>query len=70
LSYNFIFELRSCYTAQAGLKLSILLPQPPKCWDYSCEPPYLAVMPLKKGGKRGSHSKDEGTWNWEKIESV
>jgi hypothetical protein len=27
--------------SQAGLELSILLPQPPKCWDYSCAPPYL-----------------------------
>jgi hypothetical protein len=25
--------------AQAGLKLSILLPQPPQCWDYRLAPP-------------------------------
>jgi hypothetical protein len=27
---------------QAGLKLAILLPQPPKCWDYSCMLSHLA----------------------------
>jgi hypothetical protein len=27
---------------QVGLELSILLPQPPKCWDYRCAPPCLA----------------------------
>jgi hypothetical protein len=26
------FKVSIC--SQAGLKLSILLPQPPKCWDY------------------------------------
>jgi hypothetical protein len=24
----------SCYVAQTGLELKILLSQPPKCWDY------------------------------------
>jgi hypothetical protein len=28
------FETGSYYVAQAGLKLKIFLPQPPKCWDY------------------------------------
>jgi hypothetical protein len=27
--------------AQAGLELKILLPQSPKCWDYTYDPPYL-----------------------------
>ena len=31
------------FVTQAGLKLSlILLPQPPKCWDYRRLPPHLA----------------------------
>jgi hypothetical protein len=29
--------------AQSGLKLEILLPQPPKCWDYRRAPPPLFV---------------------------
>jgi hypothetical protein len=38
----FFFSLRqSCYVAQAGIKLVILLPQHLKCWDYRCDPPYL-----------------------------
>jgi hypothetical protein len=28
------FETGFCYVAQPGLKLSILLSQPPECWDY------------------------------------
>jgi hypothetical protein len=28
------FETESHYVAQAGLKLSILLPQPPEFWDH------------------------------------
>jgi hypothetical protein len=28
------------YIAQAGLELMILLPPPPKCWDYRCTPPH------------------------------
>jgi hypothetical protein len=31
------FETGSCHLAQAGLELSILLPQPLKCWNYRCE---------------------------------
>jgi hypothetical protein len=34
LFFKFCFEARSHYVAQAGLKLMILLLQPPKCWDY------------------------------------
>jgi hypothetical protein len=29
-----VFETGSRHVAQADLKLMILLPQPPKCWDY------------------------------------
>jgi hypothetical protein len=31
--FGFI-ETTSCYVAQAGLQFVILLPLPPKCWDY------------------------------------
>lgn len=33
-------ERRSHYIAQDGLKLSILLPQHPECWDYRQAPPH------------------------------
>jgi hypothetical protein len=29
---------RYLYIAQAGLKFAVLLPQPPKNWDYRCAP--------------------------------
>jgi hypothetical protein len=38
----FCSETGSCYIAQAGLKLTILLP-PPECWDYRYEPLYQAL---------------------------
>jgi hypothetical protein len=37
LSFFFFFlygEIDKRYVVQAGLELVILLPQPPKCWDY------------------------------------
>jgi hypothetical protein len=37
------FEIVSQYVAQAGLKLTILLTQPPECWDYKNEPPHLVI---------------------------
>jgi hypothetical protein len=33
---------------QAGLKLEILLPHPPKCWDERPGPLHLTVINLKK----------------------
>jgi hypothetical protein len=30
----------TCYVTEADLKLTILLPQSPKCWDYKCMPPH------------------------------
>jgi hypothetical protein len=33
-----LFETGSWYIAQDGLKLMILLPQSPECWDYRCAP--------------------------------
>jgi hypothetical protein len=29
----------TCYVAQTDLELKILLPEPPKCWDYRHVPP-------------------------------
>jgi hypothetical protein len=31
------------FVAKAGLKLAILLPQPPECWDYRSAPPHVAL---------------------------
>jgi hypothetical protein len=31
------------YVAQSGLELKVLLPLPPKCWDYRHAPQHLAV---------------------------
>jgi hypothetical protein len=40
---------RTCYAAQTGLELAILLPLPLNCWDYRCAPPRLAIsLFLKK----------------------
>jgi hypothetical protein len=36
------FETGSHSVTQANLELSILLPQPPKCWDYRCVAPHPA----------------------------
>jgi hypothetical protein len=30
----FLIASGSCYVTQIGLKLTILLPQPPECWNY------------------------------------
>jgi hypothetical protein len=38
----FFFQRGSRHVAQAGLELVILLPQPPKCWNYRCVPPHSA----------------------------
>jgi hypothetical protein len=48
LSDNFLFETdsgwpRIFYVAQAGLKLVILMPQPPKCRNCRNAPPYYPV---------------------------
>jgi hypothetical protein len=40
--FVFCFETGFWYVAQGGLKLSILLPQPPECWNYRCELSHLA----------------------------
>jgi hypothetical protein len=37
-------ETGSHYVTQAGLRLKILLPQPPQCWDYKCVPPCPASI--------------------------
>jgi hypothetical protein len=41
ICFGLVFEIGFHYVAQAGLKLSIFLPQPPECWDYRYVPPYL-----------------------------
>jgi hypothetical protein len=39
LFVSFLFLRQSQYEAQAGIELVILLPLPPKCWDYkACAP--------------------------------
>jgi hypothetical protein len=40
--YN-LYIWGSCFVAQAGLELSVLLPQPLKCWDYKCMQPCTTV---------------------------
>jgi hypothetical protein len=40
-SFNYFLKTGPCNVAQAGLKLSIVLPQTPDCWDYRCTPPCL-----------------------------
>jgi hypothetical protein len=40
-SFFFFFEIESHYIAQGGLELMILLPLPPKFWDYMHMPPCL-----------------------------
>jgi hypothetical protein len=39
-----IFETESQNVAQADLELSILLPQPPECYDYRC----ITLCPVLK----------------------
>jgi hypothetical protein len=42
--YLFIFETWSHYEAQAGLKLTIMIPEPLKCWDYRRVSPHSAFV--------------------------
>jgi hypothetical protein len=45
----------SCYVAQASLELEILLPHPPKCWDYRCILLVLARFCFQKKGQWKFH---------------
>jgi hypothetical protein len=38
------FKSFSFYVSQAGLELTLILPQPPECWDYRCATPCLAQV--------------------------
>lgn len=40
----FIFFRQSCYVAQAGLTLGILLPQPSESWGYGIDQAHLALL--------------------------
>jgi hypothetical protein len=41
--------MRSHFVAQTGLKLKILLIQPPECPYYRCAPPYpIDIRPLRR----------------------
>jgi hypothetical protein len=71
-----LFETGSHFVAQAGLKLSVLLPQPPECWDYGHAPPHAAekcyVKPVNRGPlrrKTGFYSADhpDGWFGCEKL---
>jgi hypothetical protein len=42
LTLSFWF-FETCSVAQVGLELLNFLPQPAKCWDYKCVPPYPAT---------------------------
>lgn len=51
------------YVAQAGLRFTVLLPPPTKCWDYGHVPPSLDFSKLCIVGSeydfiRGSEGKD------------
>lgn len=48
--FRFVFELGFHYTTQSGLKLEILLLQPPKIWDYRHAPLYKAQTLVFKQG--------------------
>jgi hypothetical protein len=49
----------STHTAQAGLELAILLPQPPKYWDYRCvQLPSAQSVIIKVTTKEGSQSRE------------
>jgi hypothetical protein len=43
-TYFCFFETGSHYVAETGLDLMILLPPPPKCWDYKCVPSHPASL--------------------------
>jgi hypothetical protein len=58
----YLFETGSHYIAQAGLELSILLPQPPECWDYRHVPPPLAEI-IKNYKTKSACSSETGCSN-------
>jgi hypothetical protein len=51
-----VFKTGTWYRVQAGFEVAVLLPQPPECLDYRCEPPWLALFGLSSW--RNVHSSD------------
>lgn len=50
----FCCVIESCYVAEAGGELKILLPQPPESWDYKLVPPQAVWrQPLTALGEKG-----------------
>jgi hypothetical protein len=54
-------EEGSCYGAQAGLKVMIILVMTPECWDYRPVGPHLAFF--KKLISKTHLKKNWGVWN-------